>query len=318
MLRLALTMLVLLVVASLRSAAADDAADGTPAAVDSERIAAWIADLDSGDFAIRQSASRKLTAAGTAAIPAVVEAAESSFGLEVPSRCVKILTALVESDDDVTSESATSALELLAKSEKKTVAQLAQDALAKPKAPPAINPFGNRFGARVVIQQNFGAGNVRVQQRIVNGQRETSIVEGDKKITITDTNDTDIVVTVQETVNGQQQTKKYEGDDLADLKNKHPEAARIYEKYAHRNNVLGMFRIRRGAPAILPNGQVPMPPRMRVPFVPRRNLEGAIDEIDESIRELRKLNEDERLPDGVLDEALKRLEEAKQQLENAG
>lgn len=306
----------LLVLAMASTAFADEPAAGVAADADAGKIAKWIEDLGSEDFNTRDDASAALSKAGAEAIPALVEAAQEGFGLETPTRAVKILVKFAESDDEPTAKAAKAGLEKLTKSDRKFVARLAESALEEP-APqqPVVNPFGGR----IVIQQNAIAGNgVRIQHRVVNGERTIDVDDNGKKIKITDTNGKDIVVKVEEQVNGQAKTTESKGEDLADLKKKHPDAARLYEKYVGRGNAIQLqFRQARIQARALPNGQR-IVPRARIPFVPRRDVDQAIEEIDESIEELKKLAEDERLPMGVLDDALERLEEAKQRLKGEG
>ena len=66
------------------------AADGGPAAMSAEGIREWIGQLGADQFAQREAASRRLAAAGPAALPALAEAARGS-DLEVASRAIDII-----------------------------------------------------------------------------------------------------------------------------------------------------------------------------------------------------------------------------------
>lgn len=79
---------------------------------DSQDIRQWVAQLDSGEFAVRQQASRKLRDAGLPAVKPLVAAADGRQS-EVTRRAVDVLDALCESDDDQVVEAAKGALQHL-------------------------------------------------------------------------------------------------------------------------------------------------------------------------------------------------------------
>lgn len=94
-------------------------------------------------------------------------------------------------------------------------------------------------------------GNITVTSRTVNGKRQIDINENGKKMQIHDTNGKDIVVKIEETVNGQQKTVEYKAKDFNELKKKHPNAAKVYERYAKpRINGVGNIRFGNGLPAV--------------------------------------------------------------------
>ena len=71
-----------------------------------------------------------------------------------------------------------------------------------------------------------------------NGQRHIETQTGDEKVEIDDTNGKDIELKHTRTVDGKSKTDVYKGADLDDLKKKHPEAAKLYEKHSGGNNVV--------------------------------------------------------------------------------
>ncbi len=315
------TLALLLTLFCLPALAAEPESSADAASAPAADVDTWIENLGSDDFTTREQASRALLKVGAPAIPKIIEAAKTGFGLEVPSRSVKILAKLAKSDDEATAKAAKDGLEQLKSSDRKFVARLAESALEEEAPAPAINPLGGIGGARIVIQQNAIGGNVRIQQRVVNGQREIDVVENGTKVKIRDTNGKNIVVEVEKPAAAGQQaeTKKYEAEDADDLKKKHPEAAKLYEKYAGAGNRFRAIQFRRlnvqpGFPNVRP---VPVPalPRIRQrAFVPQRDAKAALDEINEAIDELQKLKQQDGVPADAIDEAVKRLEGAKQRL----
>lgn len=289
----------------------------------SESVQSLVKQLSSESFAERKVATRKLVELGAKAVPAVAKAADSD-DLELPSRCVNILKAMFHSEDEKTKAAAKTALEKLTKSDRAYLAKRAELALEEPKPepPPEDDPL-NRFGRiRNRIQAGaFGnAGkNMRVTQKSTNGERETDVEVDGKKIHITDSNGQDIAVTVTETVDGKETKKEYAGKNLADLKKKHPEAAKLYEEYAEGNGA-GGIRVFAG-PGAFPGG-FPNFPNLPAPFQPfpkpdaKNNLNQAVKRIDESIERLRKLAKDGLLPQAQLDTLVKQLEATKKQLQS--
>jgi hypothetical protein len=79
---------------------------------DPQQVQQWVADLNSGQFAVRQQASRKLRDAGLVAVSPLVAAADGRQS-EVTRRAVDVLDSLCESDDEQVVEAAKNALEQL-------------------------------------------------------------------------------------------------------------------------------------------------------------------------------------------------------------
>jgi hypothetical protein len=77
-----------------------------------QQVQQWVADLDSGEFAVRQTASRKLREMGLVAVKPLAAAADGRQS-EVTRRAVDVLDSLCESDDDDLADAARGALERL-------------------------------------------------------------------------------------------------------------------------------------------------------------------------------------------------------------
>jgi hypothetical protein len=223
-----------LTVAADAPAAAEKPADDAQAA----KIAKWVSDLRNEQYATRKQAADALVDAGAAAAEPVARAAYSD-DREPPRRYVGILREMLHSGDEPTETAAKAALEKLAQSDRKFLAEQAAEALKAPA------PAGRRGGARIQIGGIVVAGgqNVRISSKNTNGQREVTVEIGPKKIHFTDDNGRDIVMQVTEPVkdadgNTAPQTKEYVADDLDDLKQKHPDAARLYEQFGGNGGVI--------------------------------------------------------------------------------
>ena len=93
-------------------------------------VAKWASQLADPSFAVRQSATENLIAAGAVAIEPVKEAAISG-GLEAGLRAVRILTAIYEADEDTVAVEAIDQLQLaLEKLVEVGPASVAQEAAA--------------------------------------------------------------------------------------------------------------------------------------------------------------------------------------------
>jgi len=102
------------------------------------------------------------------------------------------------------------------------------------------NPFGFGGGAlNVNVQIINGGVNERIQTKIVNGVRTIEVQRGDEKIEIRDKNGKEIELKHTRPVDGKAKIDEYKAADLDDLKKKHPEAAKLYEKYAPGNGIAG-------------------------------------------------------------------------------
>jgi hypothetical protein len=100
---------------------------------------------------------------------------------------------------------------------------------------PAIPPGIPRAGIRINGQFLGGAGGQSVKISVTNNKRHIESQNGDEKVEITDIAGKDIELKHTRTVDGKSKTDEYKAADLDELKKKHPEAAKLYEKHAANN-----------------------------------------------------------------------------------
>jgi hypothetical protein len=100
-----------------------------------------------------------------------------------------------------------------------------------PFAPPAQGFFFGGFGGG-----GGPGGGQNIQVQINNGQRHVQVQNGDEKVEIRDTNGKEIELKHTHTVDGKSKTDEYKAADLDDLRKKHPDAAKLYEKHTGGNN----------------------------------------------------------------------------------
>lgn len=101
------------------------------------QIEEWIGQLSSDTYAVREAATRHLTAAGKEAIPRLIEVGLGK-DLEVTSRVVRILSALYRASDEATVDAAEAGLEQL---------------LAAPNRPSAAQRADAVFSANANLRQ---------------------------------------------------------------------------------------------------------------------------------------------------------------------
>jgi len=318
-------------------AAAEADEPAAPPTAAAAEIAGWTKQLDSDKFVERDQASRKLTAAGKAALPALAEAVKSP-SREVVNRAFEILTGHLASSDAALAGDARAALEAIAKSDDAALARRAA-ALLKPDDPPTPNARFGRLGGIGRIQIGGGiqlgpggalqlqAGGARVQMRNVNGNKTIDAEENGRKVHIEDSPQNGIAMSVTEKKGDKEETTKYAAASLDELKKKHPEAAKLYEQY--NQGLGGALNIQLGAQGV-PGGFPPLPP----PFFPqpvqppaapkhdatakvaeaRRNLLAAREFLKKQLKEpapaeLSKALEQLDAIDKKLEQALEKLEE---------
>ena len=200
-----------------------------------ENIAQWVKDMDCDDYSVRQQAVAWLTAAGKPAVAPVAKAAKGN-SLEVTTRAVKVLDNLLSAKDETVKAAAKAALEELAKDQKHPSSHLAWKALqAKnpPKRTPGHMPGQIVFGGNVIRLGAGGAMQMQIAVKNVNGDKEIDVNENGRKVKITE-NKAGITVTVTDPPKGDAKgkPKEYKAADAKELKKKHPEAHKLYEKYA--------------------------------------------------------------------------------------
>ncbi len=259
------------------------AADGQAAAADLDGL---IRQLDSNRFAERQAASNELARLGAQAIPALEKAALGD-SREATTRSIEILKRHFTEGTAKAKAAAKRALEKIAASEHAIAARAAQQALNPPpeEAPPAALPgVPAQIQIRVQAIQNAGAQRIQIQNN--NGTKKIEVQEGERKIKIEIAPNNGIQMEVTEKKDGKQVTEKYAAKDEAELKKKHPEAHKLFEKY--NNNPQGI-RIQ----AIQGIGNVPirinraraLPVR---PGQPRNDLPGQLEKVRKQLEEARE------------------------------
>ena len=146
-----------------------------------------------------------------------------------------------------------------------------------------VNPlFGGAFNVKVENVQINGGANQRVHIKVVNGDRTIEVQNGDEKIEIRDKNGKEIELKHTRPVDGKEKTDEYKGADLDDLKKKHPEAAKLYEKYAPGNGIAGgvaaQIQIQAG-PGVFRGGQIQLTPTEFGPISPGpRTIRAQLDD----------------------------------------
>lgn len=264
-------------------------------------IEGLIQQMDADRFSERKSASDELTDKGAVAIPALKKATRSS-SREVAMRAFSILERHLEDGDTETKELAKAALEDLSAGEGQ-VARRAKEVL-KPK--PASNQVAQIFGpgrivigapavARIQIRQAGGIGR-RLQVRVVNGVKQITVEENGQKVQIREDPNNGIKLEVTEKKDGKETTRKYEAKDAAELKKKHPDAYKIYEKYGAQD---GGIQIRVARPAV---AAAPQP--QRIAQIRKPHFDRMKKSLDDHIKRIEKQAEQ---ADGARKESLKRM-----------
>jgi hypothetical protein len=327
----------------------------TPASPDDVRR--WAKDLDSDIFATRQEAGRKLFEAGKEAVAPLAEAS-SGKSLEVTTAAVDILHRLSQSGDPSTRDAAKAALEGISKGTNGTAADLAKEALAPPanqtaggNFQPGIQKFGGniQLGGGIRIIGPAAGGNIqilpggnlqpvpggaiqvfRIQANANNGNRNIDVDDNGKKVHIHE-DQNGLEVRVTEKVNGQEKTDTFKAKDAAELKQKSPEASKLYEKYGQ--NGAGAIQIQAQAIGV-PNFAPAIPAIPLIPLVPnavpiQATRDTGDKEAGKQIDEARKLiaeatdglkkhapqgNESLQKAIDKLDEAARKLDDANQKL----
>jgi hypothetical protein len=282
----------------------------------SAEIAGWIEQLDSNRFADRNNASRKLESAGIEALAPLADAATGD-SREVTLRALDILRKHFQQGDEAIKTAAKAALEKIAASDHASASRRAKDILDPPKPPPA--PQGIQIGAgQIQIQINAVAGPQARRIQINNGVKQTEVTDGDRKVKIVENPNGTVQVEVTEKKNGKQTTQKYEAKNADELKKKHPDGYKIYEKYGKQN-----------VPAIkiqampIQGGIVPPGPPLPVPAANRNlmlrklaasQLKHARQMVESSRKQLQQLKAAGG-GDKELDESLESLEKIGQTLQ---
>ncbi|MGH7200691.1 MAG: hypothetical protein ACREJB_08815 [Planctomycetaceae bacterium] len=282
---------------------AEEPASGVEAA--DEQIAVWIDALSDRDFNARSAATKHLIELGPRAIAPVAKAADTD-DLERAYRCIDVLEALYRSEDQQTSTAAEEALRQLSRSDNRIVARAAERIIRKEQPLPDRNAPAPPAAGR----------NVRIQTRVVNGDREIDVTENDRTIHITDSGGKNITVTVTETVDGKKKSQESKAKDLDDLKKKHPEAAALYERYGAKNNVF-QFQFG-GINPVLPQNLRPRRPIILHPNQAedfRKDFDRAQQHLTDALAELQRLSKNKSITPADLQKSLQTIERAQKNLE---
>ncbi|MFQ5733989.1 MAG: hypothetical protein ACE5KM_18785 [Planctomycetaceae bacterium] len=195
--------------------------------------------LESGKYAERNAATKRLMAAGMEVIAPITKAAHTD-DLELGARCVDILKHLYQHGDAATKAAAEASLKTLRSSKHASVAKWAGEALGRGNNRFGNNPFGNnRFGGR--FGRRFGGGRIIIGGGAIPGgiagprgiEREAKVTEKGKTIHIKETfaPKRQIVVKVTEKVNGKEKTTEYKARTAADLRRKNKAIYDLYRKH---------------------------------------------------------------------------------------
>ncbi len=276
--------------------------------VPQETIDRWVQELDADEFPVRKAAEAALLKTGTAAVDALQKGAESG-DRELALRCLDLLSRLVDGANKQAQEPAKKALEHLAKSDDPVIAQRAGSKLEEP---PPVNQLRNPLNAvvgNVVIQ---GGLQRQVQVTNVNGQRTIKATENGKTVEIEDRDGKDITVRVTEEKAGKSETKTYEAKDVAELKEKHPDAAKLYEEYTQQPaGIQVQFQFNGGAIQGLRGP--PVNPR-RTQQNAQSSIETALDDLAEVRKQINALKEAQSVEGEELQKLLDRVSAAEKSL----
>ena len=269
-------------------------ADPADVKTDAAAISKLIKNLESRDFATRESATNELTRLGKAAVPAL-QAAALGKNRESSGRAFGILRKLFQSEDAEVKAATKKALEQIVEKDAPGISRQAELLLDPPKP-----PRQRGVGAQIQVQVRVGGGGRKVSIRTVNGVKEIDAEENGQKVHIEDDPKIGIKVKITEkNADGKEETKTYEAKNADDLK--HPDAHKVYEKYSKGG---GINVIQFGIP-----GQI------RFPFnrIPNRQIDDLDGKVKAAIERLGKAAESDSPADEIA-ESLKLLEQVREQL----
>ncbi len=154
----------------------------------------------------------------------------------------------------------------------------------------------------------FGGNQKQISVSNVNGERTINARENGKQVEISDRDGKNITVRVEEEANGKKQTNEYKAADLDELKQKHPDAAKLYEEYTQQApgiQVQAVFNAFPGFPA--PGG---------APGVLQANqsIERALDDLAEARKQVEVLKAQDNADKEALDRLAQRLDAAEKGL----
>jgi hypothetical protein len=308
-----ITLVLALVLGSMTAAQEGGASTRETTTQDATRadVDQLIKDLDANRFSKRQDASRKLRQMGAPAIDKLTEAALGD-SREASSRAFAILKDHFEAGEGPLQDAAKVALKKLAESEKGTVARKAQD-LLDPKPPPQAAQPIQVGGGQIQIQFGIG-GAQQIQMRNVNGVKSIKVNDNGRQIQIDEDPNKGIKIEVNEKVDGKDVKKKYEAKNAAELKKKHPEGYKLYEKYGKG----GQIQMQRNVP-LIQGMQIQAAPalrgrRMIDPQPVKEQLEKISAQVEETQKLLEQLKENPQKKE-MLEKAIQQLKDTQKALQ---
>ncbi len=201
-----------------------------------KHIHRWIAQLDHPSYARRREAAQKLFEAGSGAIEPLVQAAQQG-PLERTHQAVQILARMLTQGQGSLKSQARAALERLSRCENAPAARRARLALAQAGihvdqrqvrpgiGVPQIVP-GIRIQAGLIP-----AGKVHIRvQKDKNGRLRITRTKPGEEIQLTETPEGKITLQIKRKTQGKQENKRYEAKNAQELKQKHPEAYKLYRE----------------------------------------------------------------------------------------
>jgi len=209
-----------------------DALAGESLGADRSEAQTLVEQLDSFNFADRQKASEQLYDAGQAAFPALIEAVKSD-SREVSTRAIEIFRRHLEGSGEQTQKAAREALESLAKSNHAKAARLAQQTLHPNPHHSPEDPFGI-MPAQIQVHHR-----VNISIKVNNGIKVVEVDENGKKIGIHE-EPNNITIEIGGGDNQPKIVEKVMAKNAEELEKNHPDAYRLYKRYAEGNARRGL------------------------------------------------------------------------------
>jgi len=202
-------------------------ADKEKKANGSGKISSLIKQLNDDEFSNREEAVKKLTELGAAAVPALTRATRNKSP-EPSMRAFDIIVRQYRNGNAEAKKKATNALKKIAKSGNSHSAK-AKEALEPPKE---VAGTANNVTAKADIRiGGEGINFKRVSVTVQNGVTTVDAEENGQKVKILEDPKKGISVEITEDKEGKEETTKYQAANTEELRKKHPEAHKIYQKY---------------------------------------------------------------------------------------
>ncbi|MCA8997159.1 MAG: hypothetical protein KDA80_09235 [Planctomycetaceae bacterium] len=201
-------------------------ADDKPAqATQQQQIDEWVLQLGHERLTERIKAEKQLITAGKEAIPALAKAALAG-NRDTIEKSIDVLGKLAQSKDEETKEAARITLQMLSESDQPSTAERAKIALNTKEAD-GIKPFegwdkpGNQFAGGGQMSRSVSVSSI-------NGVRTINVKEGPLETTLQELPGGKI----RAKITGGEKPVELVAKNAADLEQKLPEAAALYEQYA--------------------------------------------------------------------------------------